>query len=225
MGKFIDITGQRFGRLVVVKRDGTCKVSGHALWFCKCDCGNTVTTLSTSLRRHLTKSCGCYQKHIARDRYINNTLGLKNGHHVGGQSTRIWKTWKGMMQRCYMASGKSYRDYGGRGIAVCKRWHKFENFLSDMGESPAKGHSLDRIDNNGNYCLSNCKWSTAKQQARNRRNNKLITYNKQTLCISEWGEQLGVDRKVIASRIRHGWSIKRTLTTSVVEYKKRKKNG
>lgn len=127
-----------------------------------------------------------------------------------------------MIQRCTNPNDKRYKNYGGRGITVCKRWrNSFEKFLEDMGEPPTKEHSIDRINNNGNYCKSNCRWVTRKEQNRNKRNNRLITYKGKTQCLIEWAEEYNINYDTLWCRIyKYGWPIEKALTTPV---KKRRK--
>lgn len=121
-------------------------------------------------------------------------------------------TWCAMRQRCYDKKKHNYKWYGGRGITVCKRWNSFNNFLADMGVRPI-GHTLDRVKKNGNYCKSNCKWSTQKEQTNNTRSNRLITYNGETLTASQWSEKTGIKSRKIRQRIdRDGWSLQKALT-------------
>lgn len=117
-----------------------------------------------------------------------------------------------MMQRCYRKKEKSYRDYGARGITVCKRWHDFVNFLADMGEVP-NGLELDRKDNNGNYEPTNCRWATINQQARNKRYSNRLTYNGETKSIWDWADEFGLKGKTLDNRIRRGWTVGKALTT------------
>ena len=193
MAKFKSITvGERFGRLVAVAPCATSTLKCR----CRCDCGTVKQVRAYSLRAGTTRSCGCL--------YTRHGYG---GKHKSG----TYSSWANMISRC-TNKNHSWANYGGRGITVCKRWLKFENFLSDMGECPL-GHSIDRRDNSLGYKPGNCRWTTPKQQARNKRTNKLLTFNGETLCLIEWAEKLGMSEDVIGSRILSGWTIERALTT------------
>jgi len=129
-----------------------------------------------------------------------------------------------MRNRCTNFNYSGYKDYGGRGITVCERWMKFENFLEDMGEPPTKGHTLDRKNNDRGYCKSNCRWATKKQQMRNKRNNRLLTYKGKTQCMTDWASQYGMNKNTLRSRIvEMNWSIEKALTSPVRKRKKRSK--
>jgi hypothetical protein len=135
-------------------------IKGHAYVLALCSCGNVFRTWRTNLNSGTTKSCGCLRRKVMkfRDRTHGDTKSIE------------YRTWANMMYRCYNPRAEKYPNYGGRGIGVAVRWHKYENFLADMGRRPADKSSLDRFDNDGWYTYSNCRWSTAKQQANNRRN-------------------------------------------------------
>jgi hypothetical protein len=150
----IDITNQKFGRLLVLSRASN-SLQGDARWLCQCDCGRTSVSKGGSLRIGATRSCG----------YCANAT---HGHASNKSRTRTYRAWTSMLSRCRRPGDASYLRYGGRGITVCERWELFENFLEDIGEAPP-GLTLDRIDNDGNYEPGNCKWSTWKEQAANRR--------------------------------------------------------
>ena len=149
---FIDLTGKRFHMLKVIKYIGNSKFK------CQCDCGKITTPASVSLRKGLTKSCGCLS---------HKSLGIRNRKH-GYSGTPTYQSWANMVRRCTDKNAKDYRYYGGRGIKVCIRWLKFENFLKDMGEKP-EGMTIERVHNDRDYKPSNCKWATMSEQNRNKR--------------------------------------------------------
>jgi len=190
VAKFKDLTGQRFGWLIVVSRAENSK-AGKARWNCICDCGETTTANGQSLRDGHTKSCGCLQRKTIGDAHLTH----------GMCGTPIHGIWKAMRQRCMNPSNHGYRNYGGRGISICERWNKFENFYADMGRIPAK-MSLERRDNNGNYCPENCCWATRKSQNRNTRKNIIIKYQGKSQCMVAWAEELGVNYIVLWRRLQ-----------------------
>lgn len=153
--------GRRFGRLVVEAKAAS--VRGRAGWRCRCDCGQTLVVCGDDLRGGGTRSCGC----LHHESVTHNGLLTRHGH-ARGRRTPEYRSWRGMMQRCYDQHCRAYKWYGARGISVCARWHRFEAFLEDMGSRP-DGLTLDRIDNDGNYEPGNCRWVTMKEQLRNRR--------------------------------------------------------
>lgn len=159
-----DLTGQRFTRLLVLRPSLPVFMSGklRPAWKCLCDCGKTAICLGESLRTNHTKSCGCL--HLEK----NRTNNLLHGHNRVGKRSPEYKSWDAMTQRTSNPNFIDYKNYGGRGIAVCERWRKFENFLADMGARP-DGMSLDRINNDGNYEPGNCRWATRMQQRQNAR--------------------------------------------------------
>ncbi len=196
----MDMIGKTFGILIVLSREDNDKC-GQLRWLCLCRCSQKKTIYGKHLRSGHTRSCGCLAK--------NNSTRHK--HSKGGKSSKTYTSWNLMVRRCVNPNNPSYNNYGGRGISVCRRWRKFDNFLEDMGVRP-DGQQIDRIDNNGNYCKSNCRWVTSQQNNRNRRNNHIITFRGKTQCVTAWAEETGIKCGTIYYRIKHGWSIKHTLT-------------
>ena len=193
----IDLTGKRFGRLVVVKRDTSVPIGLPPKWICKCDCGNEKSILGVSLRVGRTNSCGCI---------------LRTNPY---RETRLFKIWKQMKSRCELPSDYDYQNYGARGITVCNEWQEFLVF-KEWAESHgyAQNLTIDRIDVNNGYSPENCRWATAREQNRNKRNNHMITYNGETHCLMEWCEILGFQWGLLNSRINTlGWDIERAFTT------------
>lgn len=195
--------GLRFGKLLVLHRDGTSHT--YAAWRVRCDCGTEKTVCGASLRNGSTKSCGCSFK--SRKRYAP----------VRGNSTRMtYNSWRSMLGRCEDTSDPSYDRYGGRGVSVCPEWHEFQAFVRDMGERPSLDYSIDRYpDNNGDYEPSNCRWASRSQQATNRRSTHWITFNGHTKTLTEWGKDLGTTPATVLARLRHGWSTERAVTVPI----------
>jgi hypothetical protein len=170
----IDITGQRFGRLVVVARDGSCKHTGGATWRVQCDCGNKKSVVRSALILGRTQSCGCLASEVSA-RNIRNAhpKAVKHGRlRNGSDGGKLYNAWHQMIRRCEGKSNASYQRYGGRGICVCPTWREnFAEFAAHIGEPPSAMHSVDRINADGNYEPGNVRWATPKEQANNRRNN------------------------------------------------------
>ncbi len=162
MSKVIDLTGHKYNLLTVIGRDLKQNLNKNksSMWKCRCDCGNITTVSSSNLRFNGVKSCGC--------------LPIKNRTKHSLSSSKEYSSWHHMKQRCLNSNSDSYNYYGGRGITICEEWiDSFEQFYKDVGSMPAKGYTLDRINTNGNYEPSNCKWSTRKEQSINRRGLKI----------------------------------------------------
>ena len=194
MPKWKDISGQKFGRLVVQARIESDR-HGNARWQCLCDCGKSHSALGQSLRSGAIVSCGCYASEHAGD----------SGRTHGASGTSAYKAWYAMTQRCTNPNNPKWHRYGGRGIKVCARWQDYTLFLADMGKRPL-GMSLDRKDNDGNYEPSNCRWATPLEQASNRNNNVRVSVDGACLTASEASRRLGENRGTVSRRIRDGWS-------------------
>ena len=194
--------GQRFGKLRVTASAPPAE-SGNVQYKCRCDCGKRSVVTASNLRIGKTKSCGCLRvASAARATIAATTHGMKN--------TGIYRVWNSMLNRCRNPSVPQYPNYGGRGIKVCARWKKFENFFADMGVCPA-GLSLDRVDVNGDYRPSNCRWATQKQQSRNTRKTIWLEHRGVVKSLRDWEDDLGLPKEVIYGRIKNGWTVERAI--------------
>jgi hypothetical protein len=193
-----ELIGKRFGHLEVLSNVCLLAESRQKLYLCRCDCGIEKLIVGSSLKAGRTKSCGCYAKKFL----FNSERVTKHGQ--SGSST--YKIWAGMKRRCSKnSSGKSRRLYFEKGIRVCDRWQKFENFLLDMGERP-EGMTIERIDGNKNYELSNCKWATPKEQCNNTTANHIVEYNGKRQTISQWADQLGLKPNTLTYRLKRAFT-------------------
>ena len=207
MGKCKDLTGRRFGRLIVLSI--TDKRAFHrAVWVCQCDCGNIVEVSAGRLLSSHTKSCGCLQKARATESHIKH----------GKSETRLYSIWAGMIKRCTNEEAKNYMDYGGRGITVCDEWrNSFEVFYEwAMANGYSDQLTIDREDNNKGYSPENCRWITHKEQNNNRRSNRNLTYNGETHNMKEWASIVGINYRTLQNRInQYGWDVEKALTTPI----------
>ena len=196
MSKFIDISGQRFGRLIVIKENGTTK-NGDIRWLCRCDCGNEKTITGSKLRSGHTQSCGCLQRETIRK--------IRTKHNMSSAS--LYSIWGNMKERCYRKTNNRYYRYGARGITVCDEWHDFANFSEwafDNGYE--EGLSIDRIDIDKNYEPGNCRWIPLSEQMQNRSNTHWVEYNNEKICMSEFSRRIGISLSMVYKRLKKGMS-------------------
>lgn len=214
-GRFQDLSGQVFGRLVVLDYSHT-DAHGTTYWKCRCTCGNVVTVSRSNLFGN-TKSCGCLNKE--RTKEANTTHG--------GTSSRLYKVWRSMRARCYSPHHKSYPDYGGRGITVCDDWNNdfaaFREWAESTGYSDEAGLTIDRIDNSKGYYPENCRWVDATTQANNRRSNHIVTYNGVSKTIAEWADFLEVSPQTLRWRLKKRNDDLEQACALPMNYKKQKK--
>lgn len=191
--KKLNLVGQVFSRLTVIKE---VRHRNRICWECVCICGNVVIVWGAHLKDGHTKSCSCLNKE-------NNSKDKRKHGHSGDKSTTEYNIWCGMKARCYNPKEPAHKNYGARGIKMCDRWlEKFENFLADMGMRPSKNHSIDRIDNNGNYEPSNCRWATWKQQAENTRKVRIEEYGGMKMNRSDWARKIGIHQSRLSQRLK-----------------------
>lgn len=202
MSKLIDLKGVRFAHLVVTERAGADK-HGHVMWLCQCDCGKQKVVKGHKLLSGDYKSCGC--------------MHYKYGH--GQSDTRLYHIWRTMKARCVASNSHKYHAYGGRGITICEEWlNSFESFYDwAMANGYRDDLTIDRIDNDGNYCPENCRWATPAEQANNTRKNRLLTHNGETHTVAEWAKIVGITKAALYHRLSRGWSVKEALTTPMLQ--------
>ncbi len=206
MSRLIDLTGKRVGNLTVVQRAENDKF-GNTRWICRCDCGKTVIRHGHNLRDGKSLDCGCG---------LPRRMSVIATKH-GGKGTRLYSIWIDMNRRCNDPKAPHYENYGGRGIRVCVAWSDFAVFREWANDNGYDDRlTIDRIDNNEGYSPENCRWTTIKTQENNRRNNTLLTLNKETRTLSQWAEITGIHRATISRRIFvYGWPVERALTEPV----------
>lgn len=206
----LNLIGHVFGRLTVTNQAPT--QNGRTQWVCTCECGNQLIVDSHKLRKGTRKSCGCLR--------VDHAIALGHQKKTHGQkNTRLYQSWKSMKQRCTYEHDIGFANYGGRGIRICEEWlHSFETFR-DWALSNGYGEdlTLDRIDLNGDYSPTNCRWASPKEQARNRRSNVLYKGK----CLAQWAEENGIRTDTLNFRLRAGWPIEKALSTPVAKHTKR----
>lgn len=202
----IDITGERFGKLTVLGKSKMQDGNG-LLWDCLCDCGNKKTVRGFNLRKGKTKSCGCIRKE------------KPNGEKHGMSNSRLYSVWSNMKTRCCNKNNRAYPRYGGRGIKVCDEWNNPESFIEwalDNGYSDKL--TLDRIDNDGNYCPNNCRWVSMKDQENNTSRNVLIEFNGELKTFSQWCENFNLPYNTVHKRVFVlKWDFEKAIKTPIKE--------
>lgn len=209
--RFIDLTGKRYGRLVVIER---AKNKGSkTAWLCKCDCGNEKIVSGDKLKTGNTKSCGCLNKEL--------TIRRSSTHKM--TNTRLYRLWLGIKKRCYNKNQPEYKNYGAKGIKMCDEWKN--DFISFCSWSYEHGFdeklsrwecSIDRIDTLKDYSPQNCRWVDIHKQANNKTNNHLLTFQNSTLTLTQWSKKIKISQSTIRHRLKRGWSVEKTLTTPLL---------
>jgi hypothetical protein len=200
-----DIRGQTFNRLTAIEPAQRPK---H--WLCRCRCGTLAIVSGKQLRNGMSRSCGCLSREASAATAIARST---HGHSRGGKVSTEYKIWDGMITRCHSPAGLANPNYGGRGIKVCHRWrYSFKAFFSDMGPRPSKLHTIDRINNNGDYEPDNCRWATRSEQASNRRSSQLLSFMGKTMTTKQWAIETNLPAGTIYQRIGRGWTAEMALT-------------
>lgn len=203
--------GMKFSKLLVLERIGSVR-KNCPRFKCICECGAYTETDGRHLRSSSTKSCGCF----SREMTVNRT------RTHGKSNTTEFRIWSLIKSRCFCNTDRMFKYYGGRGITVSPEWvRSFETFLKDMGNRPLGG-SIDRINNNGNYCKENCRWATKIEQANNKRTNKLHTYKGLTLTSADWSRIAGISSQLFYTRMKRGWSFEKTINTPTANHPKKR---
>jgi hypothetical protein len=204
-----DLTGKRFGRLVVLRLYCHGGNGKSVKWVCKCDCGKTVNIASSHLLNGSTQSCGCYHEEQFRKSTIK--------HHMS--NTRLYNIWNRMIRRCECDTEKAFINYGARGISVCEEWHESKNFFDwALANGYDDSLTIDRINVNGNYEPSNCRWITKKEQAYNKRNSIMIEYQGETKCLAEWCKILGIKYGTAKDRYKGGLPLEKVFTKEKLKH-------
>lgn len=208
------LVGKRFGRLTVVSYFGKTEY-GSLKWNCQCDCGNEVVVFGNLLKSGHTQSCGCLSRESIKKRSTTH----------GGSDSRLYRIWHGMKARCFRTTDQNYCRYGGRGITVCNEWKTdFKAFYDwAISHGYADDLTIDRIDNDGDYCPENCRWVGAKTQCNNKSTNTRLTANGETHTVAEWAEILNTNDTTISARISRGWPEEKIINTPYIHYRRNTK--
>ena len=213
-----DLTGQKFGRLIVLEAGQKRTPNRGMYWLCECECGSINEVAAQALVKGSVVSCGCYHREVVSGK-------IKHGHNRRhSKKSPTYITWTKMNDRCNNPLVREYKWYGGRGISVCKRWRSFVNFLSDMGERP-EGKTLDRINPNGNYNKTNCRWAAPLEQANNTRRNQFLQHDSQVKTIAEWARVLNLNYDTLYRRVRKGATLSDAQIFSNVLFRGKRKSS
>lgn len=206
MKRSLDISGQKFGRWTVLRQ---CEeyFGKSARFLCRCDCRNERVVMAQSLRNGRSPSCGC----LSVEFISQNKIAKKHGMC----KTRVYRIWCAMRTCCTNPNFPMYNYYGGRGIKICDRWLKFENFYADMGEPTTDKHTLERKNSNGNYEPSNCKWATRKEQGNNTRHNRFIEFNGKIKTLAQWSDDYHIKQSTLSDRLKSGWPFVDAVTLPI----------
>lgn len=201
--KVRDLTGERFGKLTVISRNisPASLAKKRAMWDCICVCGRSKIVDTNKLKLGRVKSCGC-------GLFRSNTSRFGSREVHGMSKTALYRTWNNMLNRCLREKDARYDDYGGRGITVCEDWLSFSNFYRDMGYPPGPRYSIDRVDNDLGYSKANCKWSSRKEQARNKRSSRVLEIDGVAKNLVDWSSESGICHATILYRIKKGYAPK-----------------
>lgn len=212
----MNLAGQLFGQLLVIEEAAPYQSPStgkkRRQWLCQCTCGARIVVQSSNLRGGYSTSCGCFRN----EAFIKRLY--KHGHKSKGATSQEYTCWQNMKARCGLTGSNDvvhFNCYESRGITVCERWLRFENFLADMGPIPGPGYSIERTNNDGNYEPSNCGWMLMRDQGRNRRTSHMITFNGETHNIRDWARMMGIEYATLFQRIHAGWPIEKALTMPV----------
>lgn len=211
MGKLIDLTGQRFGRLTVIKRSDEIATNKSAKWHCICDCGNECIKSSSSLRRFEKSSCGCWKAEITSKLF--KKYDIKN--------KKLYEVWQGMRSRCNYKWNSDYHNYGGRGIKISTEWRDYNVFQKwAIEHGYIQGLTIERIDVDGNYCKENCCWIENKLQAQNTRKVRRFIYKDKVYTIRQLSDMFNVNNRTLANRLTVlNWDVERAITEPAIKGK------
>ena len=215
MAQFNDLSGNRFDMLLVLHRVEN-SPDGYVQYLCLCDCGNTKVIKGHNLLNGKTHSCGCLKKKMmAEKQFIHGEAGSRHC-----QPNRLYRIWRGMVDRCTRPNFRQWKDYGGRGITVCNEWRNdYQNFKQWAYSNGYDDNlTIDRKNNDGNYEPSNCRWIPFEEQMNNRRTNHLLSLNGKTQSMKKWSNEIGINYGTLKSRIKSGWPIERALKDPVIKH-------